>query len=288
MQELKGEVLAEVFAGIEQNVGLFVLILLLALLNWNGEAQKFKLLISSEVKLRNIRAFLTILGGMAISNFTPARTGEYIGRGLLLKKIHPIKVVIATIAGNLTQVLMTYSLGLVCVSWVLMYTDILGTWSEGSKLGYVAAMFVLIIALVLNARKIVAFIKPRLPEKLAETLNIVNTYDRGLYRKVVALAFGRYVVFAVQFYLLLQMFSGFALPLGALVLVPVAYLMQSVVPVPAISDVGVRVFVSQLLFGSYLGEQSILLAVSSLWFINLILPGLAGTVYLLISTLRNR
>ena len=43
-------------------------------------------------------AFLTILGGMAISNFTPARTGEYIGRGLLLKKVHPMKVVIATVA----------------------------------------------------------------------------------------------------------------------------------------------------------------------------------------------
>ena len=71
-------------------------------------------------------------------------------------------------------------------------------------------------------------------------------------------------------------------------LIPIAYVMQSVAPVPAISDIGVRVFVTTLLFGSLLSDNTILHAVTCLWFINLILPGLIGTIYLVSSTVRNK
>jgi len=286
---LDSNVIGDIGAGIQRKPLLFSLILLLAFVNWNAEAQKFKLLIREAISLANLRAFLTILGGMAISNFTPARTGEYIGRGLLLKKVHPMKVVIATVAGNIAQVLMTYSLGLLSIGGVLLFTDMGGDWFSGDgKLIAILALLFVIVLLLYFIQDILRIVKRYLPKKVAKTLNMVKRYDRALYLKVVQIAFLRYLAFGVQFYLLLQLFSDFALPVEALLLVPAAYLMQSLVPVPAISDVGVRVVVSQLLFGSFLLDAPILQAVTSLWFINLILPGLFGTVYLLISTIRQR
>ncbi|MFT4598303.1 MAG: hypothetical protein ACJAR8_000799 [Bacteroidia bacterium] len=286
---LDSNVIGDIGAGIQRKPLLFSLILLLAFVNWNAEAQKFKLLIREAISLTNLRAFLTILGGMAISNFTPARTGEYIGRGLLLKKVHPMKVVIATVAGNIAQVLMTYSLGLLSIGGVLLFTDMGGDWFSGDgKLIAILVLLFVIVLLLYFIQDILRIVKRYLPKKVAKTLNMVKRYDRALYLKVVEIAFLRYLAFGVQFYLLLQLFSDFALPVEALLLVPAAYLMQSLVPVPAISDVGVRVVVSQLLFGSFLLDAPILQAVTSLWFINLILPGLFGTVYLLISTIRQR
>ena len=286
---LESNVIGEIGAGIQRKPLLFSLIILLAFVNWNAEAQKFKLLIREAISLTNLRAFLTILGGMAISNFTPARTGEYIGRGLLLKKVHPMKVVIATVAGNIAQVLMTYSLGLLSIGGVLLFTDMGGDWFSGDgKLIAILVLLFVIVLLLYFIQDILRIVKRYLPKKVAKTLNMVKRYDRALYLKVVQIAFLRYLAFGVQFYLLLQLFSDFALPVEALLLVPAAYLMQSLVPVPAISDVGVRVVVSQLLFGSFLLDAPILQAVTSLWFINLILPGLFGTVYLLISTIRQR
>jgi hypothetical protein len=286
---LDSNVIGDIGAGIQRKPLLFSLILLLAFVNWNAEAQKFKLLIREAISLTNLRAFLTILGGMAISNFTPARTGEYIGRGLLLKKVHPMKVVIATVAGNIAQVLMTYSLGLLSIGGVLLFTDMGGDWFSGDgKLIAILVLLFVIVLLLYFIQDILRIVKRYLPKKVAKTLNMVKRYDRALYLKVVQIAFLRYLAFGVQFYLLLQLFSDFALPIEALLLVPAAYLMQSLVPVPAISDVGVRVVVSQLLFGSFLLDAPILQAVTSLWFINLILPGLFGTVYLLISTIRQR
>lgn len=285
---MKGAVLSEMGTQLAQKPLLTALIFALALVNWNAEAQKFKLLIRSEIHLSNFRAFLTILGGMAISNFTPARTGEYIGRGLLLKKLHPIKVVIATVTGNIAQVLMTYGLGIICLILMALFGDYNYIWQEFSKLWVVVAMLLVLLLLILYIRPLLRWVKPRLPKQLAKALKLVKKYDQRVFVRVLFIAFIRYLAFAFQFYLLLQLFSDFSLPLYAIALVPVAYLMQSVAPVPAISDIGVRVFVTTLLFGSFVAANPILQAVTCLWFVNLILPGLVGTIYLVISTVRNR
>jgi hypothetical protein len=286
---LDSNLIADIGVGIQKKPILFLLIVILAFVNWNAEAQKFKLLIAGEAHLSNFKSFLIILGGMAISNFTPARTGEYIGRGLLLKGLNPVKVVIATVAGNLAQVMMTYSLGLLSIGGVLLCTDFgADLFSENGKLSSVMVFMCVIILVLYYIKGVLRLIKKYVPKNVADTLNMIKKYDRKLYLVVVQIAFIRYLAFATQFYLLLQLFSDFALPIEALLLVPAAYLMQSLVPVPAISDVGVRVVVSQLLFGSFLLDAPILQAVTSLWFINLILPGLFGTVYLLISTIRQR
>ena len=288
VQGLEGDLLSCILHNLLENWLLLCVIVTLALVNWNSEAQKFKLLIKSEIRLSNLRAFLTILGGMAISNFTPARTGEYIGRGLLLKSIHPVKVIIATVTGNIAQVLMTYSLGLLCLVGVLLITDMDSGLPGLSKIWIVLAVFSVILLFVFNAKSILKLVKKHLPSKLAKAFKLIKKYDRKLFIKVVGIAFLRYCAFAIQFYLLLQLFSGFVVPVYGLAFIPVAYLLQSIAPVPAISDVGVRVAVSQLLFGSYLMDNAILQAVTSLWFINLILPGLIGTFYLLFSTIRSK
>lgn len=281
-------VFTEIVEKLRQNPFLCFLIIFLALINWNAEAQKFKLLIRSEIRLSNLRAFLTILGGMAISNFTPARSGEYIGRGLLLKKLHPIKVVIATVTGNIAQVMMTYGIGLSCLVGMALWGDYGFVWQEFNKVWMLVMVMVFITLLILYIKPLLRWLKPRIPKQIKKAFKLIKKYDRKLFAKVVAIAFIRYTVFALQFFLLLQLFSNFSLPVYTIALIPIAYVMQSVAPVPAISDIGVRVFVTTLLFGSLLSDNAILHAVTCLWFINLILPGLIGTIYLVISTVRNK
>lgn len=281
-------VFTEIVEKLRQNPFLCFLIIFLALINWNAEAQKFKLLIRSEIRLSNLRAFLTILGGMAISNFTPARSGEYIGRGLLLKKLHPIKVVIATVTGNIAQVMMTYGIGLSCLVGMALWGDYGFVWQEFNKVWMLVMVMVFITLLILYIKPLLRWLKPRIPKQITKAFKLIKKYDRKLFAKVVAIAFIRYTVFALQFFLLLQLFSNFSLPVYTIALIPIAYVMQSVAPVPAISDIGVRVFVTTLLFGSLLSDNAILHAVTCLWFINLILPGLIGTIYLVISTVRNK
>ena len=288
LQSIEGDLFGDIFSGLAIHPYALASIVLLALVNWNAEAQKFKMLIAGEIHLSNIRSFYTILGGMAISNLTPARTGEYIGRSLLLKKTHPVKVVIATVAGNIAQLLMTYGLGLLCIGAAILFTDFAGEFTYNYKLLYVGMLFIIMIIFIVRVKKMLPRIMQKLPRKQARVLSMIKKYDKKLYLKVVAVAFLKYVVFALQFYLLLQLFSDFSLPLSAIIFVPVAYLMQSLVPVPAISDIGVRVVVSQMLFGDFLTDNAIMQAVTCIWFMNLIFPGLLGTIYLITSTIQKR
>lgn len=257
-----------------------LLVVLLAIVNWNGEAQKIKILLRSELVLSNFRAFLIVLGGMSISNFTPARTGEYIGRGLLLKKVHPLKVVIATVTGNVSQALMTYTIGLFAV-FVFLITkqDVF----DGDILSLLWAMCIAIVLILffIFAKRILGWIVGFLPESWAGKINMIKEYDSQVIFKVLGISLVRYLAFSVQFFLLLYVFSDFEIPIWNITLIPVAYLLQSLAPVPAITDVGVRVAVTQLLFGDVITEFAILQAVTCLWFLNLILPGVLGALYLL-------
>ncbi len=272
---------------LQNNIAWILLVLALAIVNWSCEASKLRLLLKSEVKLKPIRAFFIVLAGVAISNFTPARTGEYIGRGLLLKKLHPFKVVIASITGNLAQVLLTYLLGLLAVIYFYFTTDLVQNWfGDNNYLFWGVFVLILVVVFVVFAKPLVATISKLVPFKIKKTLAIVKRYNQSVFGRIVGISFLRYVAFSLQFFILLQVFSGFSLPAESILLVPVAYLSQTLVPVPAVADISVRVVVATLLFGSFISKPDIMQTVTTIWFINLILPGLIGTFSLLISTLR--
>jgi hypothetical protein len=269
---------------IKNNAVLAIFILMLAIFNWMCEAQKFRILIRSALKLSWFKSFLTILAGMSVSNFTPARTGEYIGRSLTLPSVHPVKVIIATVTGNLAQVMVTYGLGIVGLL-ALLFSKTTGGYFNVSEYTAIAfGLLLLIILIVIFGKRIALLIQKRLPKKIRQTLSIVEHYNRQLFVKVLSIATLRYAVFSIQLFLLLYMFSDGTLPLSTLVFVPVTYLLQSLVPVPAVSDIGVRVAVSSWLFSDYLSTIQITEAVTILWFLNLIVPGIIGTIYLFLSS----
>ena len=252
------------------------------LLNWWLESAKFRLLMHK--KISRLKSYFTVFGGTTVSNFTPARTGEYIGRTILLKKLKAVKVIMATVTGNVVQMLMTYFFGvLFALFFWISYKQT--PWISEYKLKFFLVGFALLLFLgvLILFPKWYKRYKKSFPTPVNKAIRIVLNYPKRLLIKVTSLAFLRYSCFSIQFYLLLLVFSDFELLWSHALLVPIAYLLQSLVPVPAVGDVGVRVFVTNLLFGTVLSSEAILLAVSALWFINLIVPGIIGAFYLIYS-----
>ena len=133
------------------------------------------------------------------------------------------------------------------------------------------------------SKRIVRFISNYLPSKIQSFFKLVQQYNFSVYGRVIIYSFLRYVVFTIQLFTLMQLFSDFSLPVYYLWLVPIAFLLQSIVPVPAISDIGVRVGVCSLLFGGYISNVALVQSVTCLWAINLILPGIIGAFFLVAS-----
>ena len=63
----------------------FWAVIVMVFINWGLEARKWQVLLEPIQKMSFIRAFKSVLGGLALSLNTPNRMGEYGGRILYVK-----------------------------------------------------------------------------------------------------------------------------------------------------------------------------------------------------------
>ncbi|MEQ1625417.1 MAG: hypothetical protein ABL870_12035, partial [Sediminibacterium sp.] len=108
-----------------------------------------------------------------------------------------------------------------------------------------------------------------------------NLHNKELTR-ILLLSVLRYVVFLVQYLLLLKIFGVEASWQVLLCLVSVLFMLMAMIPTIALAELGIRGKLSLELFGLVTSQQLSILAVSAgIWIINLIIPAVLGTVFLL-------
>jgi hypothetical protein len=99
---------------------------------------------------------------------------------------------------------------------------------------------------------------------------------------ILLLSFVRYLVFLAQYILLLELFHVGVSWLDAGALVGVMFLVLAIVPTVALAELGFRGKVSLLLFGVVSSNAvGIIATAAGIWIINLILPAIAGSLFIL-------
>lgn len=100
--------------------------------------------------------------------------------------------------------------------------------------------------------------------------------------KVLLISFLRYFVFVVQYLLLLQVFKVDIAWWNAFWLIAVMFLVLAVIPTIALAELGVRGKISIFLFSVFSTNTiGIVLTATTIWLINLVVPALAGSLFLL-------
>jgi len=94
-----------------RNFKFILFALILMPVNWLIESIKWQFLIRKVENVKLGSSIKAVFAGTAISIFTPNRIGDYLGRIFILKKGDRIDGTIATIVGNLSQLLMTILMG---------------------------------------------------------------------------------------------------------------------------------------------------------------------------------
>jgi len=85
----------------------------LMIANWSIETIKWKLAIQKIQRISFFTAFKAVLSGVSFSVTTPNRVGEYLGRVLYMEEGKRIKAISLTIAGSMSQLLITLLMGMV-------------------------------------------------------------------------------------------------------------------------------------------------------------------------------
>lgn len=264
--------------------------LLLMPINWLAESIKWQFLIKKVENVKLGNAIKAVFAGTAISIFTPNRIGDYLGRIFILKKGDRIDGTIATIVGNLSQLLMTILMGGIAL---IFYSNSItqhffsnNDYQIGAVILVLAILFSLIL-LFFNFPLIENTIYHRLKLghiPVLKHLRLLSEYSRQDLFRVLIYSLLRYLIYSFQFYLLLiafgiqlNLFEGF-------MIVFLIFFSLTIIPSIAVAELGLRALVSISIF-HIVGVQTssdlaLVSATSSLWLINIALASLIGGIFI--------
>jgi uncharacterized membrane protein YbhN (UPF0104 family) len=269
-----------------------LLVFLLMGLNWSVEALKWRYIIRKSENITFFRSLKAVFTGMSVGTFTPNRLGEFLGRSFMLERTHPWKVFFMTIIGSYSQLIATVLFGAV---GLMFFTARFAGLSTGfSYLDMLIAFFIAIslaflLLLYFNIDILDRYLGPWLRRKkpgLAAWFHVIADYNTKDLLVVLFFSTFRYAVFSFQYFLLLKIFDLQITLWNSLLFTSVIYLVMTVIPTIALSEIGVRGSVSLFFFSFYfpdtmnsLASAAIVSSSGLLWLINLVLPAILGTFF---------
>ncbi len=272
-----------------------LLLLLLMLLNHSLEAIKWQWLIGKLEQVKFPVALSAVFTGISVSMFLPNRVGDYIGRVFMLRRSNPVKGILVTIIGSIAQLLTTLLAGMIAsVFFLHRHFDFqvnVNQWLFAGSIILFILISVLLLLLYFNIQLLHAWVgklKPAWREKLEPYVVVYSLYNSRTLFKVLLLSALRYVVFSFQFFLLMRIFG---LPIGythAMMLIGLSYLLLTIIPTVAFSELGVRGSVTLMLFSHYYAAagiwsdhlaMAVLVASTGVWLLNIALPALMGVFF---------
>lgn len=259
------------------------LVVLLMLVNWVLEAFKWKYLTRRLQRMTIWRSVEAVFCGLTWAIFTPNRLGEYGGRVLFLPPSKRGYGVFTMAVGSFGQNVVTNVVGASALMWfVFTYLHL--------NVGVLILLSVLAIALAgimitffFNIRWLSVLLnKIKALNKYERFLNIISQYRRSELATVMLFCVTRFAVFSSEYYLVIHLLLPELPAFSTLMMVFNMFFIQSALPTLDIVDVGLRGMTAATFFG-YITTQklAVIACVSSIWFINLIIPAVIGSIFVL-------
>ena len=267
-----------------------VLVLFLMLMNWGIEARKWQLQVTSIETISFLQSFKAILAGQAMGFNTINRIGEPAARAAYLQEGNKIRGVVLSITGSMAQIIVTFLMGtlsMLYMRWCILNEE---RQLEGLSVfwldGFIYVIGAGILLFTLSYFKLSGIIQllERIPwvAKYRFFIEKLESVKVDELVRLLSLSLGRYLVFLLQYLLLFQVFGINLYWLDAFAMVGVMLTVLAVIPSMALAELGFRGKVSLLLFGLLSNNSiGIIATAAGIWLINLILPAILGTLFIL-------
>lgn len=266
-------------------------VIFLVFINWGIEARKWQLLVAHVQHFTFLRAFKSVLSGCSVTMLTPNRVGEYGGRILYVEQGNRIRAISLTIVGSISQLLVTMIMG--CLGLLIlryfphMEPPGLHALPEFWELVllYVSAGFTVFLFLFYIRLGWLVRIMERVPafKKIITHIGVLDEFSGWSLVRILSLSFVRYLVFVMQYVLLLQVMGVEITSWTCFWLMTMFYLVMAIAPTIGFLELPIRAKASVEILGMYaitntLGIQA---ATLGIWLINLVFPALIGSLLIL-------
>ncbi len=241
----------------------------LTFFNWGLETHKWRVLIAKIKVISFLQAYKLILAGILLSILTPNRVGEIPARAFLLKDDANFKqLTYITFVGAYAQLMITIFMGIIGL-WLTI--DILRIPIPNTYWMFLFTLMMLILTSLLFSKKIKTFVFHFFKIDPIQ----FDDFDNFMFAIFISLL--RYIIFIIQYYLMLEAFNVHFLAFSQIWLIAVCFLLASIIPTLIISELGVRSSVAIVVFASLSGNAiSVISASIMLWVINIGIPACLG------------
>jgi hypothetical protein len=242
----------------------WAVLLLLFLGNYLMEAIKWQNLLASWSPISIFKSYKSVLIGQAFAFFTPARSGDYVGRILLLPPGSKIKGVAQLAWSSYAQLIITISIGSVALFFNLPFFP----WIKWfMPLGLIAALFVYFH-----------------PGQFKGWLNKINKLqiENKLKLNLLGLSFLKYMIFVLQYTWAVKMLNIPIAPIDLWIALGVLFLLLSIIPSISLTDLVIRGQIIVVLLEPYYNNSLMLICLSTIiWAVNFLLPAIIGAFLLI-------
>jgi uncharacterized membrane protein YbhN (UPF0104 family) len=270
---------------------LLLLVVLMMPFNWGLEALKWRFLIKKREPIALWTSVKAVFTGISISSMSPNRVGEFFGRVFILRQTGFWEGVVITVLGSYAQTMVTLIFGMNAFA-LFAYPYFI----EKEFLNH--AQFMLIYSFLLTALLLfffiflriskMGFIWRKLKAKYKKHLEVLSEYKASELLWVFVLSVFRYLVFSIQYFILLRILGVEISFIHGMALIAIIFFLNTVRPSIALLEIGIRYTIAYSVFLVYyeyaneevfFTESQLLLASSILWFINIVVPALLGLVF---------
>lgn len=266
------------------------LVVFLMFVNWGIEAKKWQLLVNHIQQFSFSKAFKSVLAGCSITMLTPNRVGEYGGRIIYIETDNRLKAISLTIVGSISQLLITLIMGCLGLIYLKYFSgnhyNILGVlpqfW-QSFILSISVGVTLVLLLFYLRLSWLVRLIeKVPVLQNFTKHVSVLQEFNNMQLVQILSLSSLRYLVFVLQYVLLLQVMQVHIDGLLLFVLITIFYLVMAVVPTFGFIELPVRISASWAILKLYttneIGVGSVALGI---WIINLAIPALIGSLLIL-------
>jgi hypothetical protein len=260
--------------------------LLLVAVNWGLESRKWQVSVAAVSPVSFTQAYKAVLSGVSFAVTTPNRMGEYLGRMLYLPDGSRLKSIAVTLVGSMSQLLITLFTGFWGLLFLRRHLQAIPYFSEvlyrflvfGTGAG---ALLLTIFYFQTGAigRLLNNWLRRTGYSYLIESL---AAFSNSLLVQLLVWSGLRYCVFVVQYLLVFHFFDVHVPVWFTVNAVAVMFLAMAVIPSITLVEVGLRGEISLALMGLFSANSlGIGLSSVSIWFMNLVVPGVVGSVLIL-------
>jgi uncharacterized membrane protein YbhN (UPF0104 family) len=265
------------------NTGSLLLICLSVLLfpvNWGIESYKWMLITRQIQKLPYKKASRSVYAGICVGNLAPGRATEFLAKIHFFKAENRISITVLHFVNGMFQLSITVLFGVLAVLMYYKGQEMNTALANTSFILSALVMLAFVMALF-NINKIMNWLYHRFSkENKGEVVHL--SWGNGLLIRLFMFSLFRYLVFTLQFVLLLKVFNVHSDLFHLLMGTSIYFLFTTIIPMFSVIEAAVRTAIALLVF-SNMGMPNAALAIVAilLWLINIVFPSIVGYIILL-------